>query len=262
MIGSIATGIGVVGFVTFVGGAIEWIRFDRAGIPPTKAVGAVPKTDLIVEGAVGLAPQLLAGLAVVLVLRCFDWLLDFTGLKGKIKAGAVVFVLTGLGVLYANEVAGLPPEILLLLLVLVAVLVGFSLWVRTAHDDSFLWFAGMLLVSVGLFAAALGFIRTARVPKLQSAAVLRAGERTAIAGLYVAETSDRIYLAEAIAQSDSPALGRAASGRIFVIPRDQVSGFAVGSFASLPDAQEQARNLGDELRRRFPPLPEAPSNER
>jgi hypothetical protein len=38
VVGAIATSIGVIGFATVVGGAILWIRSDRADLPADKAV--------------------------------------------------------------------------------------------------------------------------------------------------------------------------------------------------------------------------------
>src|SRR3954454_22341855 len=42
LLGAIATGIGVLGFVTLVGGAIAWARFNGAGLSAEDAVGFLP----------------------------------------------------------------------------------------------------------------------------------------------------------------------------------------------------------------------------
>jgi hypothetical protein len=64
-LGAVGTGIGVLGFVTFFGGAIVWLRAEEAGLPPNEAVAAVPRSDLITIGASYLVPALLIALAAV-----------------------------------------------------------------------------------------------------------------------------------------------------------------------------------------------------
>jgi hypothetical protein len=66
--GAIGAGIGVVGFVTFFGGAIVWLRAREAGIPPDEAVAVVPKNVLVTMGASYLVPASLIALGAVAVL--------------------------------------------------------------------------------------------------------------------------------------------------------------------------------------------------
>ncbi len=66
--GAIGAGIGVVGFVTFFGGAIVWLRAREAGISPDEAVAVVPKNVLVTMGASYLVPASLIALAAVGVL--------------------------------------------------------------------------------------------------------------------------------------------------------------------------------------------------
>jgi hypothetical protein len=62
---------GFVAFVAIIGGAIEWVRFDAAGLPATQAVYATPEGELVVAGAWDLAVFVLLGLLAVLVV--FVW---------------------------------------------------------------------------------------------------------------------------------------------------------------------------------------------
>jgi hypothetical protein len=57
-----ATGIGILGFVTFFGGALLWVRADQAGIPANEAVAVIPKGVLVTTGASFLVPALLLAL--------------------------------------------------------------------------------------------------------------------------------------------------------------------------------------------------------
>jgi hypothetical protein len=69
---AIGSAIGFVGFVAIVGGAIEWIRFDAAGLPATQAVLAVPNHELVVVGALALGVFVPAAIGAVLVVYLID----------------------------------------------------------------------------------------------------------------------------------------------------------------------------------------------
>jgi hypothetical protein len=51
VLGAVATGVGVTGAVVVVGAAVFWARFDAIGVPPIQAVTAIPRTELLVQGA-------------------------------------------------------------------------------------------------------------------------------------------------------------------------------------------------------------------
>jgi hypothetical protein len=65
----IGAGAAFVGWITIVGGARVWARFDAAGVPsPVRSVTAVPRESLFAEGLHGLAgPIFLAAVASVAV---------------------------------------------------------------------------------------------------------------------------------------------------------------------------------------------------
>src|SRR3954452_3162245 len=72
--GVVGAGIGVLGFVTFVGGVIIWARADKAGLPATEAVSVVPNAVLITTGATQLVSAvLIALLAVGLIFIVHVW---------------------------------------------------------------------------------------------------------------------------------------------------------------------------------------------
>jgi len=68
VLGAIGTGIGVLGFVTFFGAAILWVRTDKAELPATEAVAVIPRNVLISTGAQFLFPALLYAVGVVAVV--------------------------------------------------------------------------------------------------------------------------------------------------------------------------------------------------
>lgn len=63
--GAVGTGIGILGFVTFFGGAILWLRAKEANLPATDAVAAVPHNVLVATGATFLVPAVLLALLAV-----------------------------------------------------------------------------------------------------------------------------------------------------------------------------------------------------
>jgi hypothetical protein len=71
VLAAIGTGIGVIGFVTFIGGVVVWARLNGAGLPAAPALSVYPKQDLLVIGGQTLVPQLLVALAFVVVLSAF-----------------------------------------------------------------------------------------------------------------------------------------------------------------------------------------------
>ncbi|MEA2299616.1 MAG: hypothetical protein QOE44_151, partial [Solirubrobacteraceae bacterium] len=68
VLGAVGTGIGILGFVTFFGGAILWLRAKAAGLPANEAVAVVPKGVLVATGASFLVPAVLLALLAVGVI--------------------------------------------------------------------------------------------------------------------------------------------------------------------------------------------------
>jgi hypothetical protein len=65
VLGAIGTGIGVLGFVILFGGAVLWLRAERAELPANDAVSAIPRSVLITTGTSLLVPALLIALLAV-----------------------------------------------------------------------------------------------------------------------------------------------------------------------------------------------------
>src|SRR3954447_25864334 len=68
ILAAFGTGVGVLGFVVFFGGAILWVRFHQCGLPSSEAVAVIPKPVLLTTGAGFLVPTLLLSLGAVLLL--------------------------------------------------------------------------------------------------------------------------------------------------------------------------------------------------
>ncbi len=65
---AVVSAIGVSGFVSVLGAAVLWARFNAAGLPAGEAVGDQSTTSLIVIGAASLVLYLVLGLLAVLIV--------------------------------------------------------------------------------------------------------------------------------------------------------------------------------------------------
>src|SRR4051794_13178517 len=65
ILGAIASGISVIGFVVFFGGMVAWARFEAVGLPANSAVSRVARNELVATGASFLVPAVLASLVAV-----------------------------------------------------------------------------------------------------------------------------------------------------------------------------------------------------
>jgi hypothetical protein len=69
---AVVSAAGFLGFVAFVGAAIEWVRFSAAGLPADQAVRVIPRQELVTIGAVALVGYTAAALLAVLVVYLVD----------------------------------------------------------------------------------------------------------------------------------------------------------------------------------------------
>jgi len=69
---ALGTGLGLLGFVAFFGGAILWTQADSAGLPASETVALVPKSVLLSTGAHFLTSAILLALFSVAVLWVYD----------------------------------------------------------------------------------------------------------------------------------------------------------------------------------------------
>jgi uncharacterized membrane protein YhiD involved in acid resistance len=86
IVAAVATGIGILGFVTFVGGAILWVRVDEAGLAATEAISVIPSSVLVTTGATFLVPAVLTVMAV-LVSIFLIYLISRLPKEAKERAG-------------------------------------------------------------------------------------------------------------------------------------------------------------------------------
>jgi hypothetical protein len=242
-LGAGVAGIGALGLIAGVGGAIMFERFSQAGLPAEQAVAVQPRTVLLAVGAEALIP-----LATTMLLLVAIYLILAQRLR-RIPTGYFA-VAAGLGaILYYLFVVSFSFKLGVLLEVIAATAVACSLWAMLADPISSIPVRALILaVITALLGCAIALIRTIDAPKVRGAVVILAKSDKVVAGLYVAETSEQVYIGQvALANSydDRPKLG---SGAIVALNRAEVSAVAFSSNQGLATALRQASLMAKALR--------------
>jgi hypothetical protein len=231
VLGAIATGIGVTGAVVVVGAAIFWARFDAIGLPATQAVTAIPRTELLVQGAQEMIIFVLIGIGATLAIALADPKGVITRgsriVLGMLVAGAAAYTtfFTTLGAGSVLILSGLA-----LALALAAVGIAFSTKYRLMP----------LLVSVFiasfLFSAACAFQIVETQGYAQAVAIhFGPNEKNApegIRGIYITATEKTIFYAHL-------GLKEATDGGVYEVPRAETTIYAVGRLLPIEDDEEE-----------------------
>lgn len=268
LLGFVAAGIGVLGFVTFFGAAILWIRYDQASLPANDAVAVVPREVLLTTGASFLVPALMLALAAVLAVLLFrvalselyarreqqaestevtvqptDSRSDAIGLEGMSRRQRFVAEAALLLTLFVMEIAFVAPDALAVspLRTVLLLMVGFATlaasWLVLRETRRLLWFGASLFAAVSVFIAATTYVRTTDRPKLEPAALLLEGSGVRL-GFYIARTPDYIYLGRGISTTGTPG-----GARLLAIPNGRVTQFSVGPLVSPQLIRQRAARL-------------------
>ena len=256
LVGAGVAGLGVLGLVAGVGGAIMYARFSQAGLPAEEAVAVQPKGVLVTVGAeilIPLAGTVLVALTIYAVLswlvrkRIGAWVVGHLRILRPNGALAVVWAFGAACavIFYYAQTAGRAPYNSVLEVTGVAI--GASLIWVIVTDLGFPFAIRIVVLALltAVVAGWIGWIRTEDDPTLRGAAVLfespsgeRMSELRVSEGLFVAKTNDRIYLAE-------PGL---ADGSLVVFDRRDVAAVAFSSNEPVAVALENATALASALR--------------
>jgi hypothetical protein len=222
---------GVVVFVTFIGGAMLWARFNELGLPAEQSVAILPRSLLIAVGAQALAVPIGVGIVVAFLPYLFSVLQPKEGQHPWLYLGlllGVLFVCELIVVVLALGIDLIWEGLIVLSISLAAAAVVFLTAVRGAAYRSLGWaiFASCLVVG-----GALSFTRTEANPKLEPAALVLSKQSEGVAGFYIGQSSDRVYLAP-LTTGARAALSEDVS-QILEIPRDEVVRLAIEKPVSL-----------------------------
>ncbi|WP_270037829.1 hypothetical protein [Solirubrobacter ginsenosidimutans] len=263
ILATVATGVGVYGFVTFVGGTIAWARVDAAGLPPAPTLGILPSQDLLVIGAETLVPTVVIAVLVVVILavmyRGFHLALHRTAHRHWLAANERAFLAGETGLLVTTGMflfMALALEFILFVVyrdlkpwqlglagvgvlpaAVIAALVG-SLTRR------FVYLGTTAFVLVGVFVGVLAYWRASNEERVRAAAVWRE-DRRAVYGIFVAEGSGRVYIAQFHKGTNLEETKK--TSRLVGIEKSDVRDIAVADREPLMDSLDRAKGLADDL---------------
>jgi hypothetical protein len=268
VLAAIGTGVGVIGFVTFIGGVTVYARLRAAGFPAAPALGIFPSQDLVVIGAQTLVPEILWALGVVVAFGlAYAYLRRHKRVSDEEAAllaghatrfatfGMFGFIVLALFVSTSPVLRDLDAEHRwsALGLVLVAALLAATVGSVTRR---FVYLATTTFLLVGVFLSFTAYWREGHVNEVRGAAIIRDNKKP-VAGLFVAEGSGRVYIARVSLVDESACARAGGSGagcqiiddrsRLVGIAKDQVSDIALGDPKAPWRALQQARHLEVEL---------------
>jgi hypothetical protein len=244
-----ASGIGVLGFVTFAGGTVLWARFQEMGLQADHAVSEVPTPELVVTGARVLVPALLGAIAAVLVMlgvdraiRLVPWLRNRRQMRREF-AGWTIAVIAGLVEL--GIAAGIGAGGLVAFLGLAAVAAANVGVLRFARTRCRLpAFALVVLLAVGSFFLARAYVLAAnRLEVVPMAYIIKqpAGRVRVDVGYFVAQTSDQIFIAASTSGTDL------VPNELRDFPRSEISHVEIGALTPPQQAARRAAHFGFNL---------------
>jgi hypothetical protein len=262
VLAAIGTGIGVIGFVTFVGGAVVWARLQGAGFPAAPALGVIPSQDLVVIGTETLVPLILVAIGVVVVLtilysivrlaarrlhtKLSEWLvhLETAAQAGEAFGVALFAFLLVFSLAVLLQIHGqLRPE-QFLLGVVVSVLLASVGAIIASRTRRLLYLATSTFVLVGVFLGLIQYLREAGDERVRGAALVR-DHKKAIVGIFVAESASRVYIARVSENSDGTLDG--SRSRLLGVAKDDVTDVAIADRKPIKAALEQGDRLAKEL---------------
>jgi hypothetical protein len=232
VVGAAASGLGVLGFVTFAGGIVLWTRFKEMGLPADHSVALVPKAELVTTGAYFLVPAVgLAG-AMVLLLLAVKLLLDRGSdlVPSAFSSSAIVFITEAafaIGAWGTIQIGG----VLRLLVIALASALVIGMSVRLESLPAYCLVA---FLAVGTFWIARAYERDSHRPTVIPMAYSRSepgvAPRVEI-GYFVAETSDRIVFAS---------LPQSSRNELREFPRSETDDLEVGNLSRINTAEAAA----------------------
>jgi hypothetical protein len=230
----VATSVGVLAFVTLVGGAIFYAQAAALGLPADQVVSAMPQSTLLVVGARFMIPVLLIIGALLAVVGVVE-----TRLPEKVNAarwvatlllGAVgiIFVFADVARADGSVLAYAPP--LMIWAILLAV-IGF---IGIRDDPTFRTYAAVTLTATAVFAAALAVVLASSAPAVRAVSIDRK-QGPSITGLYAASNSNEVLVGQVCETRTGSRRGSKLSGVIMRIPRDEISAVFVTTNGSIKD---------------------------
>lgn len=204
LLAGVATAIGTLGWVAFIGGAIMWISFSRAHLPAAEAVAKVPTPVLVATGAEFIVWAAVAALITIgFLFLADDWVLRRITASEETRTGqilrgvlpATLLTVTALGAVFVVDLGyGHVPWPWGIIAVLAAAVgagaIGAALFRSTGRFSVIGVFA---LVAIPVVMAIATYGRVDAAPRVEPVAFLRS-DGSPFVGFFIAQTTDRVYV--------------------------------------------------------------------
>lgn len=231
----VATSVGVLAFVTLVGGAISYAQAAALGLPADQVVAAMPQSTLLVLGARFMIPVLLIIAVLLAAVRLGE---DYDGESSNWVRWAGTAVLGGVGVVFllvdvaradGSSVAYAAP------LVIWAILLALIYFVGIRGHPKFSTYATVTATATAVFAAAFAVVLASSAPAVRAVGIDRK-EGQPVTGLYAASNSDEVLVGQACQSRTASRRGSKLSGVLVRVPRDDISDVFLTTNGSVQDA--------------------------
>ncbi len=237
---------GLAVFIAFVGGVLLWARFNALGLPADEAVAVLPRQILVTVGAGAIAPAILFGAFAAFAIGLLAPL-DSSGQPRYHLAWILrILVLAEILILLGPSDLDVVPYVVVGSAV--ALIGALAVWGAATRLEGYRVVGWTLFAAIAIAGAVNSYIRTEGTPKMEPAAALLEGGE-GVAGFYVGQTSDRVYLAP-LTSGPREALGVEVSA-LLELRREKVTRLAVRDLATLRSdgaGRDEAVKLLTELR--------------
>jgi hypothetical protein len=236
---------GLLALVTFVGGALLWIRFDRLDLAADQSVARLPRELLVVIGAHALFAPVLIGLLVALFVISIAPL-NADGTVSKRFWGAlaplVIFAVFVVIILTSKL------DLLELFAVMVTIALALGAIVSVAVQlDRARYIGWVVFAAFAVCGAAVTVARTMNDPRMEPVALLLSDNERGMSGFYVGETDDRLFIAPLPGSGDAgDPFADAQIDRVISVARDKIDRVAMGEPVGI-DADEPGRDQAQTL---------------
>jgi hypothetical protein len=218
---------GLSALAAFVGGTTLWIRFDALRLPADQAVAQLPERLLLIIGVHAIAASVILGALVAVLLVLVPMKADRTP---KFVFWVVLTVITFIGLMFVVAALWNVEDVALMLVVLGIVALGLAaIGIGARSPRTGRRHIGLIVFAVfSICGAAIAIVRTEARPRLEPAAVLFKDGRPGLAGFYVGQSGDRLYLATLPGDgTPTDPFADAAIEHVVEIPRDEVLRVAI-----------------------------------
>jgi hypothetical protein len=237
----VATSVGVLAFVTLVGGAIQYAQAAALGLPADQVVAAMPQSTLLVVGARFMIPVLLI---IGVLLAAVGVVEHYAGENSRRARGFGTAVLGGVGVVFlvvdvvradGSAIAYVAPVVMWAILLFIIFFIGIR-----DHPESpkFRTYAAVTATATAVFAAIFAVVLASAAPAVRAVGIDRK-QGPPVTGLYAASNSDEVLVGQACQTRTASRRGSKLSGVLIRVPRDEISAVFVTTNGSVKDALDR-----------------------